>query len=125
MACSNVYDPNDYKEYIEPLWTLFHRLAMNTTKSSIEEAALRAIESMALSLSRCIQIGVVSIDWFAAKVLENCVSYLNEPDLKLVWPNVKCMQACASASSTANLLILKRVLPDLIEHYSKTTQVRL
>lgn len=63
--CSKTYDPNDYKEYIEPIWALFHRLAMNTTKSSIEEAALTAIHAMAASLSRCLQTGgPVSIEWF-------------------------------------------------------------
>lgn len=122
-ACSSVYDPNTYKDYLEPLWTMFHRLAMNTTKSSVEEAALKAAESMSVSLSKCVQTGTVSIEWLVSKCVASCLSYLNEPDLKLVWPNVKCMQATAAGSSTANLLILKHVLPALLDHYSKATQV--
>lgn len=118
------YDPNDYKDYIEPLWNLFHRLAMNATKGNVEEAALRAIEAMASSLSRCVQTSTsVSIEWFVEKVVQSCLGYLNEPDLKLVWPNVKCLQAVGSASSTANLLIAKQALPALIEHYEKAAQV--
>lgn len=123
VTCATVYDPNDYKEFIEPFWTIVHRLAMNTTKSKVEEAALSAIEAMATSLSRCVQVAHVSIEWFSAKVIDSCLSYLNEPDLKLVWPNVRCLQAVAAASSTANLLVLKRTVPAIIEHYSTASQV--
>ena len=85
--------------------------------------ARTAVECLATSLSKCIQNGHVSIEWFVAKAIDSCLSYLNEPDLKLVWPNVRCLQAVASASSTANLLVLKRVVPALIDHYSNSAQV--
>lgn len=120
------YDPNDYKDYIEPLWNIFHRLAMNAVKTNIEEAALKSIEALSFSLSRCIQkhdSSTVSIEWFVTKAIADCLSYLNEPDLKLVWPNVKCLQSIANASSSANLLITKHTIPAIIEHYNKTNQV--
>jgi hypothetical protein len=127
------YDPNDYKEYIESLWNLFHRFTMNATKSNIEEAALAAIEALSFSLSRCVQKSdassssspIVSSDWFVGKAVDSCLVYLNEPDLKLVWPNVKCLQAVASASSTTNLLVIKQTVPALIQHYNKSAQVKI
>lgn len=126
--CANSsYDPNDYKEFIEPLWKEFHRISMNATKNNLEEAALNAIQSMAKSLSKTIQNANsnsnVSIEWFAQKALDNCLAYLDEPDLKLVWPNVKCLLSIASSSSTANLLILKSTLPSILHHYKSTTFV--
>ena len=117
------YDPNDYKEYIESLWSSFQSVVMNATKSSLEEAALQAIATMAHSLACCIQKGNVSIEWFVNKSCSTCVNYLSEPDLKLVWPNVKCLQAIASATSTSNLLILNKVVPVLVQHYNATTFV--
>lgn len=128
--CANAtYDPNDYKEYLEPLWNSFHKISMNATKTNLEEAALNAIQSMAKSLSKSVQNANsksnVSIEWFAQKALDSCLVYLNEPDLKLVWPNVKCLLSIASASSTANLLILKNTLPVLITHYNSTNFVIL
>lgn len=123
------YDPNDYKEYLDQLWQSFHKIAMNATKTNLEEASLNSIEALASSLSRSVQIAdlkrssTVSIEWFAQKAIDSCLVYLDEPDLKLVWPNVKCLLSIASASSTANLLIFKNALPALIKHYNSTTFV--
>jgi DNA repair/transcription protein MET18/MMS19 len=122
-ASNLVYDPNDYKEYVQSLWGSFQTVAMNATKTNLEEAAQRAIAAMAHSLSCCIQKGNVSIEWFVQKSCDSCLVYLNEPDLKLVWPNVKCLQSVASATSTANLLVLNRVIPLMIEHFNTTTFV--
>lgn len=126
--CANsMYDPNEYKEYLETLWNQFHKISMNATKNNLEEAALNAIHSMAKSLSKTIQNAnsnsSVSIEWFVQKVLDSCLAYLEEPDLKLVWPNVKCLLSIASSSSTANLLILKNTLPSILLHYNSTNFV--
>jgi DNA repair/transcription protein MET18/MMS19 len=118
-----VHDPNDYKEYISSLWSSFQTVAMNAAKTNLEDAAQRAIAAMAYALSCCVQRDQVSIDWFVKKSCDSCLVYLNEPDLKLVWPNVKCLQSVASASSTANLLVLNRVIPLMLEHYNTTTFV--
>lgn len=120
------YDPNDYKEYIESLWSFFQKTVLNTSKTSLEEAALEAIEALAFSISHTVQeancVGKisVSIDTFTEKAMQNPVNYLNEPDLKLVWPSVKCLHALARSSSTANLIVNKKCIPLLI-HYFKTT----
>lgn len=127
--CANrlVYDPNDYKEYLGSLWSAFQNVAMNAAKTALEESSLAAIRGMSYSLSCCVQTShaSVSLDSFIGKACESCVSYLSEPDLKLVWPNVKCLQAAASSTSTANLLVLNKIIPVLIEHFNTTTFVSL
>jgi DNA repair/transcription protein MET18/MMS19 len=118
------YDPNDYKEHLETLWSSFQRIAINAVKSNLEEAALNAIRALAFSIARCVQdSSSVSIDSFVNKTVQSCSGYLSEPDLKLVWPNVKCLQAVASASSTADILVNKKILPLLVDYYKSTSQV--
>jgi DNA repair/transcription protein MET18/MMS19 len=132
--CSReTYDPNDYSDYIESLWSFCQKTVLNTSKSELEEAALDAIEAMVFSISRSVQAAnfragelkptAVSIDSFTEKAMQNPVKYLNEPDLKLVWPSVKCLHALAKGSSTSNLIVTKRCIPILIEYFNTTTQV--
>ena len=125
------YDPNDYSDYIESLWSFFQKTVMNTSKTELEESALTAIEAMGFSISRSLQIASfskdakmsVSIDTFTERAMQNPVKYLNEPDLKLVWPSVKCLLALAKASSTSNLIVSKRCIPLLIEYFNTTNFV--
>jgi len=129
-CATSSYDPNDYKDFLEPLLSTILKIIMNASKSHLEEAALAALKAMCSSISRCIQIAddknilnKVSIEWFVNKVTENSLAYLNEPDLKLVWPNVKALHSISSASSTSNLLVIKKTIPSLIQHYESTTYV--
>ena len=91
---SKVYDVKDYKEYIDQLWISLQKIAMNANKSLLEEASLKAIEYLACAISRCVQNfqlskadeiikNELSIDSFIEKAMQSCISYLNEPDLKL------------------------------------------
>jgi DNA repair/transcription protein MET18/MMS19 len=131
--CSRlVYDPNDYKEHVETLWSNFLKTAMNASKLELAEAALSAIEALAFSISRTVQEAnlanqqlkpVLSIDTFTEKAMHACIKYLNEPDLKLVWPSVKCLHALAKASSTSNFIVIKKVIPLLLDYYNLTTFV--
>lgn len=126
------YDPNDYSDYIESLWSFCQKTVLNTNKNDLEEAALDAIEAMVFSISRSVQAAnfrsgefkptSVSIDSFTEKAMTNPVKYLNEPDLKLVWPSVKCLHALAKGSSTSNLIVTKKCIPIIIE-YNTTTLV--
>ncbi len=122
--CSRtVYDPNDYADYLDSLWAFCQKTVLNTSKSEVEEAALVAIEALAFSISRTVQAEAVSVDAFMAKAMQNPVSYLSEPDLKLVWPSVKCLHALARGSSTCNLIVSKRCVPVLVEHFSAANLV--
>lgn len=56
--------------------------------------------------------------------LLDCKHHLCEPDMKLVWPSAKLLQAAAGASLRAYDQITSSVLPLLIEQYTKHVQVR-
>jgi hypothetical protein len=131
--CSKQYDVKDYKDYIDQLWNSLQKTVMNASKSGLEEAALEAIEALSSAISRSVQkfqlnetdkpkTGL-SIDIFVENAMQSCVNYLNEPDLKLVWPNVKCLNALASSSPAANLIVNKKLIPLLIDYFKSTTFV--
>ena len=131
--CSKQYDVKDYKDFIDQLWNSLQKIVMNASKSGLEEAALEAIEALSSAISRSVQkfqlnetdkpkTGL-SIDIFVEKAMQSCVNYLNEPDLKLVWPNVKCLNALASSSPAANLIVNKKMIPLLIDYFKSTTFV--
>jgi len=42
----------------------------------------------------------------------------------IVWPNVKCINALANSSSTANIIVNTKMIPLLIEYYKTTAFVR-
>ncbi len=124
--CSKTnYDPNDYADYLESVWSYCQKTVLNTSKSELEEAALEAIEALAFSIGRTVQAGAVSIDSFMTKAMQNPINYLSEPDLKLVWPSVKCLHALAKGSSTCSLIVNKKCVPLLIEHFSNATLVNI
>lgn len=54
----------------------------------------------------------------------DCRHHLCEPDMKLVWPSAKLLQAAAGASLRAYYRIMTSVLPLLVEQYTKHVQVR-
>jgi DNA repair/transcription protein MET18/MMS19 len=126
------YIPNDYHDYIESLWNSFHSLVVNANKSNIGEAAIQSIQALSQSISSSIQTSTdnvnfksnfVSIEWFVQKAFDSCLPSLNEmePDLKLVWPNVKCLEAIASSSSTANLLVINKVITLVLDKLNSSS----
>lgn len=128
---SKTYEINEYKDYVDQLWNSLQKIVMNATKSGLEESALASIEALASAISRSVQKfsldeankSGLSLELFVEKAMQSCVGYLNEPDLKLVWPNVKCLNALASSSLTANLLVNKKMIPLLIEYFKTITFV--
>lgn len=54
----------------------------------------------------------------------DCRHHLCEPDMKLVWPSAKLLQAAAGASARACEHITRNVLPLLLEQFHKHSQVR-
>lgn len=117
VECSAVFNVQDYKSSIEPLWTHFQKLTMTTTSSAVEAASLRSIEMLTLSISRTVQNNesLLSLDTFIEKCVKSCLLYLTNVDLKLIWPNAKCLQAIAGASSTSNLIVFKEIVKFLLE----------
>lgn len=56
--------------------------------------------------------------------LPDCKHHLCEPELKLVWPSSKLLQAACSASNRASHIITAAVMPSLVEQYNSRAQVK-
>lgn len=63
-------------------------------------------------------------DYFVFFHFSDCKHHLFEPDLKLVWPSAKLLQAACSASYRAAHSITSAVVPPLVEQYNSRTQVQ-
>lgn len=60
---------------------------------------------------------------YCVVLFSDCKHHLCEPDLKLVWPSAKLLQAACSASTRASHIITAAVIPSLLEQYNNRTQV--
>lgn len=58
-------------------------------------------------------------------VVPDCKHHLSEPDLKLVWPSAKLLQAACSASNRASHIITSAVMPLLTEQYHSRAEVTI
>uniref|UniRef100_A0A8C6P3Q5 MMS19 nucleotide excision repair protein n=1 Tax=Nothobranchius furzeri TaxID=105023 RepID=A0A8C6P3Q5_NOTFU len=123
-ACGSKYDHRDLAEFLQGLWTSLRREVFQTSSEKIESAALTALTALTSCLSRSV-VNSDSEDTLITLldlVLTDCKHHLCEPDLKLVWPSAKLLQAACSASNRASHIITAAVMPSLIEQYNSRTQ---
>ncbi|XP_041819393.1 MMS19 nucleotide excision repair protein homolog isoform X2 [Chelmon rostratus] len=123
-ACVSQYEHKDLAEFLEGLWASLRREVFQTSSEKIESAGLAALTALTSCLSRSVlnSDSEDSLCTFLDLVLKDCKHHLCEPDLKLVWPSAKLLQAACSASSRASHIITATVMPSLIEQYSSRTQ---
>uniref|UniRef100_A0AAQ6IGA8 MMS19 nucleotide excision repair protein n=1 Tax=Anabas testudineus TaxID=64144 RepID=A0AAQ6IGA8_ANATE len=95
-----------------------------TSSEKIESAGLAALTALTSCLSRSVlnSDSEDSLSTFLDVVLKDCKHHLCEPDLKLVWPSAKLLQAACSASNRASHIIAASAMPSLIEQYNTRTQ---
>ncbi|XP_072311811.1 MMS19 nucleotide excision repair protein homolog [Eucyclogobius newberryi] len=123
-ACVSQYDHKDLAVFLEGLWTSIRREVFQTSSEKIESAGLSALTA----LTSCVSRSVLSSDsedcltTFLNLVIKDCKHHLSEPDLKLVWPSAKLLQAACGASIRASHVITAAVMPSLIEQYNSRTQ---
>ncbi|XP_035998366.1 MMS19 nucleotide excision repair protein homolog [Fundulus heteroclitus] len=123
-ACVGQYEHKDLAEFLEGLWTSLRREVFQTSSEKIESAALAALTALTSCLSRSIlnSDSEDSLSTFLDLLLRDCKHHLFEPDLKLVWPSAKLLQAACSASYRASHIITAAVMPPLVEQYNSKTQ---
>lgn len=123
-ACCSCYGQKELMEYLPSLWSNIRREVFQTDSKKIESEALSALQTLTSCLSRSvIEAGSEDVlDSFLGTILQDCRHHLCEPDMKLVWPSTKLLQASASASHRAYHKITAAVLPLLLEEYSRHTQ---
>ncbi|XP_048406732.2 MMS19 nucleotide excision repair protein homolog [Stegostoma tigrinum] len=123
-ACCRDYRKKELKEFLPALWHSIRREVFQTASEKIETEGLAALEALSTSLSKSVIDADAedSLDTFLDNVLQDCKHHLCEPDMKLVWPSAKLLQAAASASYRACSKINSCIFPLLLEQFNKHKQ---
>ncbi|XP_041116935.1 MMS19 nucleotide excision repair protein homolog isoform X2 [Polyodon spathula] len=123
-ACAACYGHRELKEFLPSLWSSVRREVFQTASEKVESAGLSALRALTACLSRSVLDSDSEdlLNTFLDLVLKDCQHHLCEPDLKLVWPSTKLLQAAASASYRASYKITAAVVPLLLEQYNNHTQ---
>ncbi|KAK1794309.1 hypothetical protein P4O66_011191 [Electrophorus voltai] len=123
-ACASVYGHKELSDFLPSLWSSIRREVFQTASESVESAGLSALRALTSCLCRSVLTSNSedSLHVFLDLVLKDCQHHLCEPDLKLVWPSAKLLQAASGASYRASLIVTAVVLPTLLEQYSSRTQ---
>ncbi|KAM3913040.1 MMS19 nucleotide excision repair protein homolog [Leptodactylus fuscus] len=122
-ACA-VYEQKELKEFLSGLWSSIRREVFQTASDKVEAEGLAALHALSACLSRSV-LGPDSedlLDIFLTNILRDCRHHLCEPDMKLVWPSAKLLQAAAGASSRACRKVTANVLPLLLDQYNQHAQ---
>lgn len=123
-ACAPVYGHKELAEFLPGLWSSIRREVFQTASERVESAGLSALSAITSCLSRIVLTSDSgdALQTFLELVLKDCQHHLCEPDLKLVWPSAKLLQAASGASYRASLIVTAVVLPALFEQYNSRTQ---
>ncbi|NXT32191.1 MMS19 protein, partial [Pelecanoides urinatrix] len=123
-ACCAIYGQKELQEFLPSLWSSLRREVFQTASEKVEAECLAALHA----LSACLSCSVLSsdtedlLDSFLSSILQDCRHHLCEPDMKLVWPSAKLLQAAAGASLRTYHRVTRSVLPLLLEQYTKHPQ---
>ncbi|XP_064780237.1 MMS19 nucleotide excision repair protein homolog isoform X2 [Oncorhynchus masou masou] len=123
-ACASVYEHKELAEFLPGLWASLRREVFQTASERVESAGLAALGALTACISRSVLNSDSEdyLDVFLDLVLKDCQHHLCEPDLKLVWPSAKLLQATSTASYRASHRVAAAIMPSLIEQYNSRTQ---
>ncbi|XP_045147478.1 MMS19 nucleotide excision repair protein homolog isoform X3 [Echinops telfairi] len=123
-ACCAVCGQEELKDFLPSLWASIRREVFQTASERVETEGLAALHSLTACLSRSVLRADAEdlLDSFLSSILQDCRHHLCEPDMKLVWPSAKLLQAAAGASARACDHITSNVLPLLLEQFHRHSQ---
>ncbi|XP_075390864.1 MMS19 nucleotide excision repair protein homolog isoform X1 [Tenrec ecaudatus] len=123
-ACCAVCGQEELKDFLPSLWASVRREVFQTASERVEAEGLAALHSLTACLSRSVLRADAEdhLDSFLRSILQDCRHHLCEPDMKLVWPSAKLLQAAAGASARACEHITSNVLPLLLEQFHRHGQ---
>ncbi|NWT07180.1 MMS19 protein, partial [Mionectes macconnelli] len=123
-ACCAIYGQKELQEFLPSLWSSLRREVFQTASEKIEAECLAALHALSACLSRSVLSSDAEdlLDSFLSSILQDCRHHLCEPDMKLVWPSAKLLQAAAGASLRTYHRVTSSVLPLLLEQYTNHPQ---
>ncbi|NWQ60556.1 MMS19 protein, partial [Neopipo cinnamomea] len=123
-ACCAIYGQKELQEFLPSLWSSLRREVFQTASEKIETECLAALHALSACLSRSVLSSDAEdlLDSFLSSILQDCRHHLCEPDMKLVWPSAKLLQAAAGASLRTYHRVTRSVLPLLLEQYTNHPQ---
>ncbi|NXC22010.1 MMS19 protein, partial [Corythaeola cristata] len=123
-ACCAIYGQKELQEFLPSLWSSLRREVFQTASEKVEAECLAALHALSACLSRSVLSSDTEdlLDSFLGSILQDCRHHLCEPDMKLVWPSAKLLQAAAGASLRAYHCVTCSVLPLLLEQYNRHPQ---
>ncbi|NXT73282.1 MMS19 protein, partial [Zapornia atra] len=123
-ACCAIYGQKELQEFLPSLWSSLRREVFQTASEKVEAECLATLHALSACLSRSVLSSDTEdlLDSFLSSILQDCRHHLCEPDMKLVWPSAKLLQAAAGASLRAYHRVTSNVLPLLLEQYTKHPQ---
>lgn len=123
-ACCAIYGQKELQEFLPSLWSSLRREVFQTASEKVEAECLSALHALSACLSRSVLSSDAEdlLDSFLSSILQDCRHHLCEPDMKLVWPSAKLLQAAASASLRTYHRLTHSILPLLLEQYNKHSQ---
>ncbi|KAI8485593.1 mms19 nucleotide excision repair [Branchiostoma belcheri] len=118
-ACAEVYGANGLKSFLDLLLSAISKEVYNSIHQDIENAALTGLTAVVATLSHAVtETGsVFSLHHFLDNLLKACKHHLCEPELKLMWPSAKLLQAAARASDPACVHVLNTAVPLLVQQF--------
>ncbi|XP_049646772.1 MMS19 nucleotide excision repair protein homolog isoform X3 [Suncus etruscus] len=123
-ACCAVYGQKELKDFLPSLWASIRREVFQTASERVEAEGLAALHALTACLSSSVLRADAEdlLDSFLNSIQQDCRHHLCEPDMKLVWPSAKLLQAAAGASARACDQITSHILPLLLEQFHKHSQ---
>ncbi|XP_064631071.1 MMS19 nucleotide excision repair protein homolog [Lineus longissimus] len=120
-AACETYGAHRLIEYQGSCVSAIRTEVFTASSETLEVAALDALSSYTKAfVNDAVASGSCeSLDEFISKVYRECRHHLCEPDLKLVFPSGKMMQAVARSSHVAADKVLELVIPLLLEQFHK------
>ncbi|XP_078589095.1 MMS19 nucleotide excision repair protein homolog [Branchiostoma floridae x Branchiostoma japonicum] len=118
-ACAEVYGADSMKSFLDLLLSAISKEVYSSIHQDVENAALAGLTALVATLSHAVtETGsVFSLHHFLDNLLKGCKHHLCEPELKLMWPSAKLLQAAARASDPACVHILNTAVPLLVEQF--------
>ncbi|KAF9435406.1 hypothetical protein BGZ76_006356, partial [Entomortierella beljakovae] len=123
-TCAPVYGSSALTPYAEELWSGLQNEIFHATGDDLEKVALNTLQIITTELSMGVNLGGSNdpLDKFLRPIIADCMTQLQQPELKLAKPSGKILKACAMASDPACTSITLATIPTLLSQYTSSDQ---